>query len=302
MSFSSNVKQELCRLPISRRQEAAAELYGILLYCNAFTAELIRITTESRDLADRLPRLMKKVAGFSFDQEPEAEETGKLVFTVDSQEKIHKIFAQFGLSAAKDVTLHVNYGILEEDEERLAFLRGAFLSGGSVTDPQKRYHLELATSHVQAGREVEALLRDMGFEPKNVMRQNNLITYFKSSTHIEDLLTLIGAPGRALEIMSAKIEKEMRNTVNRRVNCDAANLDKAVLASREQVEAFTRLTESGAINDLPVKLQEVAVARLLQPELTLSELAATFDPPLTKSCLNHRIRKLMEIAKKEENE
>ena len=107
---------------------------------------------------------------------------------------------------------------------------------------------------------------------------------------------------RALEIMSAKIEKEMRNTVNRRVNCDAANLDKAVLASREQVEAFTRLTESGAINDLPVKLQEVAVARLLQPELTLSELAATFDPPLTKSCLNHRIRKLMEIAKKEENE
>ena len=105
MSFSSNVKQELCRLPISRRQEAAAELYGILLYCNAFTAELIRITTESRDLADRLPRLMKKVAGFSFDQEPEAEETGKLVFTVDSQEKIHKIFAQFGLSAAKDVRL-----------------------------------------------------------------------------------------------------------------------------------------------------------------------------------------------------
>ena len=181
-----------------------------------------------------------------------------------------------------------------------------------MTDPQKRYHLELATSHVQAGREVEALLRDMGFEPKNVMRQNNLITYFKSSTHIEDLLTLIGAPGRAAEVrwapkqkenpMSAKIEKEMRNTVNRRVNCDAANLDKAVLASREQVEAFTRLTESGAINDLPVKLQEVAVARLLQPELTLSELAATFDPPLTKSCLNHRIRKLMEIAKKEENE
>ena len=107
---------------------------------------------------------------------------------------------------------------------------------------------------------------------------------------------------RALEIMSAKIEEEMRNTVNRRVNCDAANLDKAVLASREQVEAFTRLTESGAINDLPVILQEVAVARLLQPELTLSELAATFDPPLTKSCLNHRIRKLMEIAKKEENE
>ena len=100
-----------------------------------------------------------------------------------------------------------------------------------------------------------------------------------------------------MQLMATKVEKEMRNTVNRRVNCDAANLDKAVSASREQVEAFTRLAESGAINDLPVKLQEVAVARLLQPELTLSELAATFDPPLTKSCLNHRVRKLMEIAK-----
>ena len=129
------------------------------------------------------------------------------------------------------------------------------------------------------------------------MRQSNSVTYFKQSEHIEDLLTLIGAPVCAMQLMATKVEKEMRNTVNRRVNCDAANLDKAVSASREQVEAFTRLTESGAINDLPVKLQEVAVARLLQPELTLSELAATFDPPLTKSCLNHRVRKLMEIAK-----
>ena len=131
MSFSSNVKQELCRLPINRKLEAAAELYGILLYCNAFTADLVRITTESRDLAERLPRLMKKVFGFSFDQEPE-ESAGKLLFVMGSQEKIHKMFAQFGLSAARDVTLHVNYGMLEEDEERLAFLRGAFLSGGSV--------------------------------------------------------------------------------------------------------------------------------------------------------------------------
>ena len=90
MSFSSNVKQELCRLPINRKMEAAAELYGILLYCNAFTSEFVRITTESRDLAERLPRLMKKVFGFSFDQEPE-EDTGKLLFVMESQGKIHKI-------------------------------------------------------------------------------------------------------------------------------------------------------------------------------------------------------------------
>lgn len=207
---------------------AAAELYGILLYCNAFTAELIRITTESRDLADRLPRLMKKVAGFSFDQEPDAEETGKLVFTVDSQEKIHKIFAQFGLSAAKDVTLHVNYGILEEDEERLAFLRGAFLSGGSVTDPAKRYHLELTTSHYKVSRETCALLLDAGFSPKETTRGGNSILYFKQSNLIEDFLTAIGAPVCAMGVMEAKVEKDLRNGVNRRVNCETANLTKVV--------------------------------------------------------------------------
>ena len=302
-SFSYKVKSELCRTAVSRLCCARAEAYGVLLYCNTFTPTLVRIITENAEFAARLPRLFQRAFSVKFDRLPEDDGGhGKLVFQITDPEKLDRIINQLGYDPRQTMVLHVNFALLEDECCRTAFLRGAFLAGGSVTDPQKRYHLELATSHVQAGREVEALLRDMGFEPKNVMRQNNLITYFKSSTHIEDLLTLIGAPGRALEIMSAKIEKEMRNTVNRRVNCDAANLDKAVLASREQVEAFTRLTESGAINDLPVKLQEVAVARLLQPELTLSELAATFDPPLTKSCLNHRIRKLMEITKKEENE
>ena len=298
MSFSSNVKQELCRLPINRKLEAAAELYGILLYCNAFTADLVRITTESRDLAERLPRLMKKVFGFSFDQEPE-ESAGKLLFVMESQEKIHKMFAQFGLSAARDVTLHVNYGMLEEDEERLAFLRGAFLSGGSVTDPAKRYHLELTTSHYKVSRETCALLLDAGFSPKETTRGGNSILYFKQSDMIEDFLTAIGAPVCAMGVMEAKVEKDLRNGINRRVNCDAANVDKAAAASREQVEALTRLTDAGIVATLPVKLQEVAVARLLQPELSLSELAETFDPPLTKSCLNHRMRKLMELAGKE---
>lgn len=299
-SFSYKVKSELCRTAVSRLCCARAEAYGVLLYCNTFTPTLVRIITENAEFAARLPRLFQRAFSVKFDRLPEDDGGhGKLVFQITDPEKLDRIINQLGYDPRQTMVLHVNFALLEDECCRTAFLRGAFLAGGSVTDPQKRYHLELATSHVQAGREVEALLRDMGFEPKNVMRQSNLITYFKSSEHIADLLTLIGAPGRALEIVSAKIEKEMRNTVNRRVNCDAANLDKTVTAAYEQVEAFTRLTESGAINELPVKLQEVAVARLLQPELTLSELAATFDPPLTKSCLNHRIRKLMEIAKEE---
>ena len=299
MSFAYDVKAELCKAPLSRGCCAVAEGCGVLLYASAFSAGEVRIVTENDEFAARLPRLFQKAFGVKFDELPEEKKGGKLVLRITREDKLDAIWRALGYDRRAHFALHLNFALLEEECCRAAFLRGAFWSGGSVTDPQKRYHLELATSHVQAGREVEALLRDMGFEPKNVMRQGSFVTYFKSSEHIADLLTLIGAPGRALEIVSAKIEKEMRNTVNRRVNCDAANLDKTVTAACEQVDAFTRLTESGAIGDLPVKLQEVAVARLLQPELTLSELAATFDPPLTKSCLNHRIRKLLEIAREE---
>ena len=288
MSFSSNVKQELCRLPINRKLEAAAELYGILLYCNAFTADLVRITTESRDLAERLPRLMKKVFGFSFDQEPE-ESAGKLLFVMESQEKIHKMFAQFGLSAARDVTLHVNYGMLEEDEERLAFLRGAFLSGGSVTDPAKRYHLELTTSHYKVSREA-------GFSPKETTRGGNSILYFKQSDMIEDFLTAIGAPVCAMGVMEAKVEKDLRNGINRRVNCETANLTKVVDASIEQVAAIRKLQKQGRLKELPPKLRETAKLRLDNPEATLQELAAMQDPPVSKSAMNHRMRKLVALA------
>ena len=296
MSFSSNVKQELCRLPINRKLEAAAELYGILLYCNAFTADLVRITTESRDLAERLPRLMKKVFGFSFDQEPE-ESAGKLLFVMESQEKIHKMFAQFGLSAARDVTLHVNYGMLEEDEERLAFLRGAFLSGGSVTDPAKRYHLELTTSHYKVSRETCALLLDAGFSPKETTRGGNSILYFKQSDMIEDFLTAIGAQVAAMGVMEAKVEKDLRNGVNRRVNCETANLTKVVDASIGQLAAIRKLEENGVLRTLPQKLQQTAQLRRDNPEATLSELAEMPDPPVSKSAMNHRMRKLIELSK-----
>ena len=295
MSFSYEAKLELCREPVQRLCCARAEAYGILLYCNAFTADLVRITTESRDLAERLPRLMKKVFGFSFDQEPE-ESAGKLLFVMESQEKIHKMFAQFGLSAARDVTLHVNYGMLEEDEERLAFLRGAFLSGGSVTDPAKRYHLELTTSHYKVSREACALLLDAGFSPKETTRGGNSILYFKQSDMIEDFLTAIGAPVCAMGVMEAKVEKDLRNGINRRVNCETANLTKVVDASIEQVAAIRKLQKQGRLKELPPKLRETAKLRLDNPEATLQELAAMQDPPVSKSAMNHRMRKLVALA------
>lgn len=268
----------------------------MLLYANCFTPGEARIVTESAEFAQRLPKLFQKAFGVRFDAVPEEDGTGKRVFRVTAADKLAAIWQALGYESDRHFALHVNFALLEEEHCRGAYLRGAFLAGGSVTDPRKRYHLELDTVHRQAGRGTEALLRDMGFDPKSVARGGSSVTYFKHSGIIEDLLTIMGAPSAAMEVMAAKVEKSMRNTVNRRVNCDAANLDKTVTASQTQVEALTRLAESGALKTLSAGLQEVAVARLLQPELTLSELAETFDPPLTKSCLNHRMRKLLSLA------
>ena len=186
--------------------------------------------------------------------------------------------------------------MVEEDHCRSAFLRGAFLAGGSVSDPAKSYHLELCTTHFNVSREFSALLREAGFEPKQTTRKSNYITYFKPSETIADFLTALGAPVSAMELMNAKLEKHLRGSVNRRVNCDSANLDKAVDAALEQVEAIERYARSRGLDALPDKLRATAELRLSHPELTLSQLAALSDPPVTKSCLNHRLRKLMELA------
>ena len=152
------------------------------------------------------------------------------------------------------------------------------------------------TSHYNVSRELSALLPEVGFSPKQTTRKSNYITYFKSSETIADFLTAVGAPLSAMELMNAKLEKHLRGSVNRRVNCDSANLDKAVDAALGQVEAIERYASVHGLDSLPDKLRETAALRMDHPELTLSQLAALCDPPVTKSCLNHRLRKLMELA------
>ena len=297
MSFSADVKQELCRAPLSRKCCAQAEAYGILLYCNTFSPTEIRIITESDALAQRLPVLFKKAFQTSFDRLPDGE--GKHIFLIKEPEKLAAIQQVFG-SDQRALALHINFGVLEENCCRIAFLRGAFLSGGSVTDPQKGYHLELSTSHQSVSREMVALMRDLDLEPKDAPRKGNAVIYFKQSDRIEDFLTSIGAPISAMEVMNAKLEKDLRGSVNRRVNCDAANLDKAVEAAQGQIEAIRILEESGVLATLPDKLQEVARLRREHPADTLVQLAGRCDPPITKSALNHRLRKLIEMSKAKE--
>ena len=296
MSFCSKAKAELCKIPISKTCCAVAESYGVLLFCNTFSPTSIRIVTESRDFAQRLPKLFQKAFSLKFDQTPETEQ-GKQIFSMDDPRKIHRIYDVFGLEAATTVALQVNLGILEEDCCRVAFLRGAFMAGGSVTDPEKRYHLELATSHLRVSREVKHLMEEVGFAPKCVTRAGSHVLYFKQSDQIEDFLTTLGAPVCAMGIMEAKVEKDLRNGVNRRVNCETANLGKAVDAAQEQLAAIRRLKERGLYEELPQKLKEKAQLRQDHPEATLLELSQMQDPPVSKSAINHRMRKLLDLSR-----
>lgn len=296
MSFAGQAKQELCRAGLSRKCCAQAEAYGVLMFCNQFTASEIRVMTENDALAARLPQLFKKAFKLEFDRLPEDGSTGKRTFALTGRDKINTIREVYGMDGAGTVANHINFAVLEESCCRLAFLRGAFLAGGSVTDPEKSYHLELVTSHFNVSREVLALMQECGFKPKQATRKSNYIAYFKRSEDIEDFLTGIGAPLAAMEIMNAKVEKTLRGSVNRRVNCDAANLDKAVEAAQVQIEAIRTLQQSGLLDSLPDKLKEAAELRIAHPEDTLVQLAERCDPPVTKSALNHRLRKLVELG------
>ena len=299
MSFSSEAKAELCQQRPDKKCCALAESYGVLLYCNTFSAQEIRIITASPEFAARLPRLFHRAFGVKFDRQPADEAPGsKLIFQITDPDKLRRVLDTLGYDPRQSLVLHVNFALLEDDCCRTAFLRGAFLAGGSVTDPEKRYHLELSTSHIQASREVSALLQEMGFLPRSVMRGGSAVIYFKQSEHIEDLLTTLGAPVAATEIMTAKVDKEIRNGANRAMNCDMANVNKTLDAVAAQQEAIEKLEKSGQMEKLPEKIQETARLRMQNPELPLAQLAALFDPPISKSCLNHRIRKIMEEARK----
>ena len=300
LSFSANAKAELCRDVPSRHCCAVAQAFGILLYCNTFSADSVRIVTESREFAWHLPRLFRKAFSMEFDEFPSLAAPGKLVFQITDPDKIHYLMETYGFDPGKTLALHVNLSVLEEECCRTAFLRGAFLAGGSVTDPGKGYHMEMATAHHAVARETFALIREvMGFDPKLAGRGGSQVLYLKHSDLISDYLTFLGAPVSAMGIMEAKLEKEIKNKVNRRCNCDDANTSKVVDAAQGQLNAIRILKERGILDTLPEKLKQAAEAREQNPESSLSELAGMMNPPITKPAMNHRLKKLLELAKED---
>ena len=296
MSFSFETKTELCKLEPAGHCCAVAECYGMLLYGNTFSAREIRIITGNQRLGQRISELFDRAFSLGFDSISKLGRTGKQTYILNTAEKLGRVFEAFGISPDGMVAHHVNLGVIEEECCRRSFIRGAFLTGGAITDPAKSYHLELVTDHYNVSREMYSLLLDVGFLPKDTARAGNYIIYFKLSSAIEDFLTLIGAPLHAMELMSAKIEKDMRNSVNRKVNCDTANVTKTVDAAATQIDAIKAIMAAGAYEALPEKLRQTAELRMQNPELSIKDLADMSTPPVTKSCLSHRLRKLCELS------
>lgn len=298
VSFSASARAEMCRLMPQRHCCALAECFGILLFCNSFGAGGIKIITESREFAQILPRLFKKAFSLSFDAFPSMESGGKMIFQILDPEKLEQIMESYGFGMGDTLSLHVNYPVVEEDCCKAAFLRGAFLAGGSVTDPGKGYHMEITTTHHAVSRETDLLIQDvMGFVPKYAQRGGGQVLYFKQSEQISDFLAYLGASVAAMGIMEARLEKELNNKVNRRCNCDDANTSKVVEAAQEQLAAIRVLKSAGLLEKLPAKLLQAAKAREENPESALSELAGMMDPPITKPAMNHRLKKLVQMAK-----
>ncbi len=297
ISFSANAKAEICRNIPSKRCCTLAACFGILLFCNSFGADGIRIITESREFAQLLPKLFKKAFNLSFDIQPEEGSVGKLNFQITDPEKIHTIMTSFGFDPADTLSVHINLPVVEEDCCKASFLRGAFLAGGSVTDPEKGYHLELTTTHHSVAREGYMLMHEvMEFYPKSAKRGGGQVLYLKQSDLISDCLIYLGAPIAAMGIIETRMEKDLNNKVNRRCNCDDANTSKVVEAAQEQLAALRVLHAKGIYEHLPAKLLQAARAREENPEASLTELAAMMEPPITKPAMNHRLKKLMEMA------
>ena len=298
MSFSGDAKAEICRIFPQKHCCAMAECFGILLFCNSFGSDGIRIITENTPFAALLPKLFKKAFGLGFDVIPEADTPGKMIFQIQNPKKLAEIMAAYGFSAADTLSLHVNLPVVEEECCKAAFLKGVFLAGGSVTDPVKGYHMEVTTTHQSVARETYALMQDvLGFYPKTARRGGGQVLYIKQSDQISDFLTFLGAPVAAMGIMEARLEKELNNKVNRRCNCDDANTSKVVEAAQEQLAAIRLLRERCDFSKLPEKIRQAARAREENPEASLTELATYMEPPITKPAMSHRLKKLVEMAR-----
>ena len=302
MSFSSDIKKELCKIEISDSDTLKAELYGMLLFGKIFSDSRIVFKTENtfacKRITETLQRLYMPIIEKQTDLHTKNSDKHLYKVIIVDSEECRKIFEDFGHYKSQ-VTLRVNRANLSSDELSAAFIRGVFLSCGSVSDPNKSYHAEFCVPHKNLSVDLCKLLSEITectLTPKTVTRNGSYIVYFKGSEQICDLLTYIGAGHSAMEIMGTKAVKQVRNNVNRRINGEMANIVKVASASARQIEAIKYIQKHHGLETLPDDLKEIAYLRLENPEMSLRDLGQNLVPPISRSGANHRIQKLLEYA------
>lgn len=310
MSFSGEVKEELTKHISASRHCQIAELAAMIHFCGKWHEsdgkKALEFHTENQSVIRKYFTLLKKTFNIDIGVSPEIwEKQGRshtYSFVLDEEEQVYKILQAVKLLNAEGGVLSleqpVNTMLIKNSCCQRAFLRGTFLSVGSMSDPEKSYHLELVCTNEVQAIQLRDLIQGFQVEAKIVLRKKYYVVYLKEGGGIADLLNIMEAHVSLMEFENFRILKEMRNSINRRVNCEAANITKTVNASSKQIEDITLVRDYYGFNNLQDSLREMAEVRLEYPDATLKELGQYLNPPVGKSGVNHRLRKLSELADK----
>ncbi len=303
MSFATDTKKELCCDTTTDVDVLRCELYAMLVLARTFTSQSIVFKTENKHTANRFVSLCTMLFSPIIERTQPLSKTSKTytVKIIDSAD-CKRIFDFYGHDD-RDINLRVNRANIIDENCEKAFLRGVFLACGSVTDPDKAYHLELCVVHKNLCTDICNIIRDieqLSINIKMLNRNGSFVGYVKDSEQITDLLAFMGAANSAMAVMGAKALKQVRNTINRRTNSEIANLQKVAGASANQIKAIKKLKASGKLNTLSDELKEIAALRLEYPELSLRDMGEMLDPPISRSGVNHRLSKLIQLSQEDD--
>jgi hypothetical protein len=295
MSFSSNVKEELMEHTSSSRHCRIAELTAILLMAADIQESYIGIKSENLRVIKKFSELVYRLFQIPCQVRVRIHKTNRQITTyaaiIPNREQCGRILQTCKLSDGR-----LNRLVIQMDCCKRAFLRGAFLTSGSLNHPEKSYHFEIACETEALAKELQNLWHDFGIEAKIVLRKKYYIVYIKEAEMIVDALNVMEAHKALMEMENIRILKDVRNHTNRKVNCDLANINKIVTSSQHQIEDIRYIEQVKGLQYLKKNLREVAELRIEEPELSLKELGELLQPPVSKSGVNHRLKKISEIA------
>lgn len=293
ISFSSDVKNELTSDRIVSQCCLKAQAYGLVLFGRTFSFRRISFFTKNSATADYYKDNLFKTTGIAAAIETGPNKNNKVKIKT-SAERI-QLLEYFGHSK-NELVLRINRANISEECCFGAFVRGVFIACGSVTSPDKNYHLEFVVPYLRLCNDLITVLEEMNLKPKHTQRSGYHIVYFKDSENIEDLLTNMGATDSSLKLMGIKMQKNMRNKVNRKINFELANISKTVEAASHQVRAIEHIDKHIGLMELPKPLYDVALLRRENPDLSLSDLGRLLNPPISRSGVNHRLDRIVRIA------